>query len=58
MLLVLQIKIQDHHTWSVESLNLATYRMFSEGSKVIEVYRAKTLNKVSILIRFVASYVN
>ena len=30
MLLVLQIKTQDHLTWSVESLNLASYRMFRD----------------------------
>ena len=30
ILLVLQIKTQNHQTWSVESLNLATYRMFRD----------------------------
>ena len=30
MLLDLQIKTQNHQTWSVESLNLATYRMFRD----------------------------
>ena len=30
MLLHLQIMTQDHETWSVDSLNLATYRVFRD----------------------------
>ena len=53
MLLVLEIKTQNHKTWSVESLNLATYRMFSDKGQrsldVIDLYRAKKHNKLLVL---------
>ena len=58
MVLVLQIKTQDYHTWSVESRNLATYRMFRDKDQRPRIRWTRSLDGQGLKVTSANIYVS